>query len=406
MGATLIVGMLCVHLLCFGAMFLLISARLRDKKMGMEVFAVGNLLLGSAYVLQLLGGPPGWNAMSVFNHTLTLCAPAVYWVGAMRFFGRPTRLWRPLVSMALAYTAAQMLVQWTLGSTARYAMLAGASALLFLAMTVTVVYGTRTFAKDLRGEMALFAILIGGILALNAMKFVIIVRDGLPALDMDSRFQTVFYLYMSFLATVLAPSLIWLVLRRLTDELRAMAAHDPLTRLLNRRGLVDGLQAHFRSRTAGPAHLLIVDIDHFKHINDTHGHKVGDTVLVHVADVLRNTARQADLASRVGGEEFVIVCLDTDAAGALRLANRMRTAIEHSQVAMPADPSSPILCTVTIGISEGFATAQDLDRATQEADAALYRGKHAGRNRVVRVGDAAPASPEIESAPLQAWPAN
>lgn len=59
MGATLIVGMLCVHLLCFGAMFLLISARLRDKKMGMEVFAVGNLLLGSAYVLQLLGGPRG-----------------------------------------------------------------------------------------------------------------------------------------------------------------------------------------------------------------------------------------------------------------------------------------------------------------------------------------------------------
>lgn len=85
MVATVIVGMLCVHLLCFGGMFLLIGARLQGKKLGMDAFAVGNLLLGSAYVLQLLGGSPGWNLMSVVNHTLTLCAPAVYWVGAMRF---------------------------------------------------------------------------------------------------------------------------------------------------------------------------------------------------------------------------------------------------------------------------------------------------------------------------------
>lgn len=198
--------MLCVHLLCFSAMFLLISTRLHGKKMGMEVFAIGNFLLGSAYVLQLVGGPPGWNAMSVVNHTLTLCAPAVYAVGAMRFFGRAAPLWRPLLTLALAYAAAQIVVQWTLGTEVRYAMLAGASALLFLAMTATVIQGAHTFARDLRAEMVLFAVLIGGIFALNAMKFVMVLKDGLEALDMNSRFQTVFYLYMSFLATVLAPS--------------------------------------------------------------------------------------------------------------------------------------------------------------------------------------------------------
>lgn len=78
MGATFIVGALCVHLLCFGAMFLLISRRLHGRRMGMDVFALGHLMLGSAYVLQLLGGPPGWNLMSVVNHTLTLGTPAVY----------------------------------------------------------------------------------------------------------------------------------------------------------------------------------------------------------------------------------------------------------------------------------------------------------------------------------------
>ncbi|MGP1691966.1 MAG: GGDEF domain-containing protein [Giesbergeria sp.] len=383
MVATVIVGMLCVHLLCFGGMFLLISARLQGHKLGMDVFAIGNLMLGSAYMLQLWGGPPGWNLMSVVNHTLTLCAPAVYWVGAMRFFGRSAPLWRPIFVLALTYTAAQVLVQWTLGSVARYALLSCLSALLFLGMTVTVVYGVRTFARDLRVEMVLFAVLIGGICALNAAKFVNLLSAGMPALDMGNGFQIAFYIYMSFLATVLAPSIIWLVLRRLTDELRTMAARDPLTQLLNRRGLAEGLEAHFRSRSAGPAHLLLVDIDHFKRINDTYGHKVGDTVLCHVADVIRDTARQADLACRVGGEEFVSVCLDTDSAGAMRLAERLRTAIEQHGVPIGAG-RDPIRCTVTLGLSRSFAGADELDSAMQQADAALYRGKAAGRNRVER----------------------
>mgnify|MGYP006964487333 CR=1 FL=1 len=81
MIATLLVGMLCVYLLSFTVMFLLIGRRLQGGKMGTDAFAVGNLLLGSAYVLQLLEGPPGWSAMSVANHALTLCALLAYGVG-------------------------------------------------------------------------------------------------------------------------------------------------------------------------------------------------------------------------------------------------------------------------------------------------------------------------------------
>jgi len=285
----------------------------------------------------------------------------------------------------------QVLVQWTLGTVARYAMLSGLSALAFLAMTVTVVYGVRTFARELKVEMVLFALLISGICVLNAAKFANILSGGLQALDMGSRFQIVFYIYMSFLATVLAPSIIWLVLRRLTDDLRAMAARDPLTRLLNRRGLTEGLEAYFHLRIAAPAHLFIVDIDHFKRINDTHGHKAGDTVLCHVADVLRDTARQGDLVCRVGGEEFVIVCLNTDGAGAMRLAERVRAAIAHHGVPI-GNGRDAIQCTATIGVSHGFASAHELDRTLQQADAALYRGKAAGRNRVEHSGDADAAS--------------
>ena len=162
MNATVILGMLCVHLMCFCVMFLLISIRLKDRKMGTDVFAAGHLLLGLAYFLQLLGGAPGWGVMSVVNHTLTFCAPVMYVLGAIRFFDRPIPVWGPLLAVAGCYTVAQVLVQATLGTEARHALLAGSCAALFLGMTVALLYGMRTFARDLRVEMVLFAVLIGG----------------------------------------------------------------------------------------------------------------------------------------------------------------------------------------------------------------------------------------------------
>lgn len=381
MVATILVGMLCAHLLCFSVMFLLISKRLHGNKMGMDFFALGNLLLGLAYVLQLAEGAPSWSGMSVANHVLTLASPIAYWLGAMRFFGHAVPLWRPLIAFAVLYGAAQALVQWSLGPTARYAMLAGMSALLFFVMTLTVIYGVRTFAKDLYSEMVFFALLISGICVLNALKFFKIVDGGLEALQMDSSFQTVFYIYMSSLATILPPSIVWLVLRRLTDELRDMAARDPMTQLLNRRGLGEALQLFFNARHTAPAYLLLLDVDHFKHINDTYGHPAGDAVLCHVAQVLRTTARRGDLVGRIGGEEFVVICLDTDEAGVLRLAERLRAMLQAHAIDITESPQ-PLRCTVTIGVSHPFRYATALDEAMHAADKALYRGKAAGRNRV------------------------
>jgi diguanylate cyclase (GGDEF)-like protein len=145
--------------------------------------------------------------------------------------------------------------------------------------------------------------------------------------------------------------------------------------------MAEGLAAHFRSRHAGSAHLLIVDIDHFKRINDTHGHKRGDVVLCGVAEILKNTARQEDLVCRLGGEEFAVIALNTDRTGAVQLAERMRAAVAAAHI--PGERShEPVRCTVTIGISTGFASAEALDEVLQQADAALYRGKASGRNRV------------------------
>ncbi|MFC7208532.1 GGDEF domain-containing protein [Comamonas endophytica] len=381
MVASILVGMLCAHLLFFAAMFLLISTRLHGRKLGMDFFALGNLLLGLAYVLQLAEGGPAWSLMSVVNHTLTIASPLAYACGAMRFFGYGGALVRPLTAFALAYAAAQVLVQWSLGPVARYAMLAGVSALLFLVMGIAVVRGARSFARDLQREMVFFALLIGGICVLNALKFLRIVDGGLEALHMDSRFQLVFYVYMCSLTTVLPPSIVWLVLRRLTDELRQMAACDPMTQLLNRRGLAQALELHFSAPGAAPVCLLLIDVDHFKRINDTHGHHAGDAVLCQVAQVLRGAMRQGDLTGRIGGEEFVAICSDTDAAGTARLAERLRAEIENQAIEV-VGCAAVLRVTATIGVSQQFGSAQALDGALQEADVALYRGKAGGRNRV------------------------
>lgn len=381
MVAKILVGMLCAHLLCFSVMFLLISKRLHSRKMGMDFFAVGNFLLGSAYVLQLVEGGPAWSAMSVLNHTLTLASPVAYWLGAMRFFGHPVPLLRPLLVFAAAYSAVQVLVQWSLGPVARYAMLSGMASALFFVMALTVVYGVRTFARDLYGEMVFFAVLICGICALNAIKFYKLVTGGLDAMQMDQQFQLVFYIYMSFLATVLPPSIVWLVLRRLTDDLRNIAARDPMTQLLNRRGLTEAVQRYFLSRKAEPVHLLIADVDHFKRINDSYGHLAGDAVLCKVAEVLQSTVRRGDLVGRIGGEEFVVISLETDAAGVAQLAERVRAAVEAQSIRIKGLDKA-LQCTVTIGISSRFEDAGAVDSAMRQADAALYKGKAAGRNRV------------------------
>lgn len=347
----------------------------------MDFFAVGNLLLASAYILQLVEGGPAWSVMSVVNHTLTLAAPIAFWLGAMRFFGLQVRLWRPLILFSVAYGIVQLLVQWNAGPAARYAMLAAMAAILFFAMTITVIYGVRTFARDLYGEMIFFALLIGGICVLNALKFVKIVDGGLDALHMDSHFQMIFYIYMSTLATMIPPSIVWLVLRRLTDSLRNTAARDPMTDLLNRRGLLEALQLYFNVRNAAPAYLLLVDIDHFKLINDTYGHQVGDDVICRVADSLRSAVRHGDLTGRIGGEEFVAICFETDGEGIMRLAERLRASVE-SQATKVAGSGHLLHCTVTIGVSPHFYGAHSLEDALRQADSALYRGKAAGRNRI------------------------
>ena len=125
MVATILISMLCVHLLCFAVMFLLFSRRLLGKKMGMDLFAAGNLILGAAYVLQLIESTPQWSVMNALNHTFTLTAPLLYFFGGLHFFGKPIKVWPGLLLFAAAYLILQFAIHIAFGPVARFALLAG-----------------------------------------------------------------------------------------------------------------------------------------------------------------------------------------------------------------------------------------------------------------------------------------
>jgi diguanylate cyclase (GGDEF)-like protein len=169
----------------------------------------------------------------------------------------------------------------------------------------------------------------------------------------------------------------------LEEELRRLARFDELTGLCNRRYLFDRLtQEMLRARRYGsPLSILLVDLDHFKRINDTYGHLMGDTVLATVASVIRDTIRATDIPGRYGGEEICIVLTETKSAGAQLVAERLRRRIATEQ--FPAAAGGMFHVTCSIGLVEYRDNIKDLVAFLELADRALYQAKALGRNRVV-----------------------
>ena len=179
--------------------------------------------------------------------------------------------------------------------------------------------------------------------------------------------------------------------KRLQDRLNdnyqrslSLALTDELTGLYNRRYLLahlDELVARV-SRDGLDAAVLLVDIDHFKQVNDTYGHAAGDDVLRELAARATNTVRSVDLVARLGGEEFVVVMPETGPAIAVVVGERLRLAIANEPFTIRAS-GERLLITVSIGITSAIAGGDDRDRLLKRADDALYRAKAEGRNRVV-----------------------
>ena len=170
----------------------------------------------------------------------------------------------------------------------------------------------------------------------------------------------------------------------MTKELRKMSMTDHLTQLLNRRSFQERSTAEIQraQRYKLPLSLVMLDLDDFKRYNDTHGHPAGDSLLIGVSNMIRQSVRGIDIVSRIGGEEFAILSPQTETGEALTVAERVREAVHlHS---FPHDKSQPL---GSVSLSAGVATypnqADNLEELLNNADRALYRAKNAGKNRVL-----------------------
>lgn len=178
---------------------------------------------------------------------------------------------------------------------------------------------------------------------------------------------------------------------RLEAQTKFEASHDSLTRLLNRRVFMDMLRQECQRavRYGTPLSLIMYDVDHFKVINDSHGHLVGDAVLVGIVEAVNGELRNLDKHCRWGGEEFLVMTVDTGLDGAHILAERIRRRVEQTRF----DGVKGV--TLSLGVTS-FEASEDVDTLLRRADALLYRAKRAGRNRVQPAPSLNPADGDAE----------
>jgi two-component system cell cycle response regulator len=195
-------------------------------------------------------------------------------------------------------------------------------------------------------------------------------------------------------ATVIARELAGPIrIATLIEESERLATTDALTGLMNRRASTGGLEIEIArsSRYGHPLSLLLLDVDHFKVINDRRGHSAGDAVLSSLGRLLSGLRRKSDIVARWGGEEFVVALTSTDLEGARVLAERLRSSIE--ELAIVDAGGAPIPITASVGVTS-FAVGETLESLVDRADRAMYAAKTAGRNRVV-------VAPHEKSTPSQ-----
>ena len=338
------------------------------------VNAIGHLLI------MLRGLIP--DVLSVVVGNLMLSSVFVGMIAAVyQFQGRPVRWARLLAPPLLAlvfvsvyinnYPARVSFVGLVIGLQAVWALLAALS---------------HRHATVGRGQWLLVAGLSLEVVVLGGRALVAIsTHSEATNILQSSALQTLTFLATFSVVLVSSVGFVFMSRDRADENNRVLAALDPLTGVANRRSLIAALDRDVAraQRMREPMALMMVDIDHFKDVNDQYGHPAGDRVLCSVVNVLRQRVRAQDLVGRYGGEEFMVLLPDTGLTGAQQLARALCKAVEESRCPADGVPGPGIAVTVSIGVFGGRLESGDSwDMLIAAADRALYQAKNNGRNRV------------------------
>jgi diguanylate cyclase (GGDEF)-like protein len=341
--------------------------------------AVSTGLFAAAFVLRLSLGMAS-------AHPLVLLADGVMVLGAGLFLHGQRRCLlqadsplAPWLGLAAAFVLVQVTLTQSLGQQARHIMLNGTLGLMYAGMGWLAWRGSRVLPTAERAAQRLMlavATLLGSSTLLRAGDAA---WRGVDTLFAGPTAQA-YYALSSISILLMGPSVLWWMFVRLNSQLQQLAIHDPLTGALNRNGLQQAVRRHFAARTPQPLVWLLADIDHFKAVNDRHGHAVGDKLLQAVAQVLTAQVRGVDFVARLGGEEFLVAAGGLDADRAVALAERLRA--EVAALRLPLADGTLLRCTVSLGVSPPFLRPEDWESRLKAADDAMYRAKGQGRDRV------------------------
>ncbi|WP_198162072.1 GGDEF domain-containing protein [Sphingomonas sp. TDK1] len=356
---------------------------------GLMLWSFANLATAAGFFVLLL---PAFISLPVpalpGNLLIDACA-ILNFIAVVRYLGRPrSDFWvlvpaSVLVAVEIGYVLAayeNMRVMVALGGSLRGLL------------TIAAARALWTCADASRRSIARIAAAAHGVWAcvLVARMLWWLVHPDASALDDPT---TAFGLIARALLTAtITPCILWMLTRELDAQLFHYATHDGLTGLWNRRVVWEhGAQRAEEARAfGGSMAVLMIDVDHFKKINDQYGHAAGDLVLMAVAREIGWVVGQGDLVGRIGGEEFLIVLADPD--DAMPLAERVRAAVERLEV-VDAVEQAPIGCTVSVGLAVARGAALGWEQLVGAADQALYAAKREGRNRVCTSAVDAPVPP-------------
>lgn len=370
--ASTAVGMtrVVIALFLFG---LYLTAR-RDACTG--YWAISAILVGAGSTTPLYTGEA--DALAIwFACVMVVTGGVCFWWGLRLFFGRDQSAigWWLIYGIAIGVGLLQLLTD--------------AAAPRLLAFAVAVIIGASLIVREAwRGDGSPLTVgraMVAGsyAVALAALmaRAAYFLGNDLPVSPTSDHPVNVVLLYLTPLMTSILASVgaLLMYFQRTIAEKEHLATHDDLTRIFNRRA-VDSAGRAALAASPGTVSVLMIDVDHFKEVNDTLGHEAGDTVLRAIARTLSLNCRHGDIIGRHGGEEFCIVCPATELAEAEILADRLLEAV--AGMPRPEGVDRPL------GISIGIAMATEAcvwDGLLRRADGALYSAKQTGRNRAVAV---------------------
>jgi diguanylate cyclase (GGDEF)-like protein len=342
---------------------------------GLGSWALGTLAIGVAALLYGLRDiVPDWVPV--------LCATSImFWgvglwlIGTQKFYNRRPTWW--IFHLVWAIGMAAIAWWWFVAPSfvARATVFSFTVFVFYSLQAITILRrGERHFSTHFFGllmSVQAIMVLTRAVVSLNYHETAVGMFDG-------NIFHAVYLATSSFMMSLLPVGFMTVATRRLQTLLEHSSNLDPLTGVLNRRGFATNYNSEKvrLSRSGQAMALMSIDLDHFKSVNDRFGHGVGDRVLVHAADKIGKALRATDHVARFGGEEFVVLLPETTLERSLLVAARIQASLrDASTLGLPP-------YTISIGIASQFAPDEILEDVLARADAALYRAKAGGRNRI------------------------